>query len=352
MKKLVLSLAMVFFVLGFSVVVSAHTEDDPLIVNLIAGGGGGSGFLVGHVHVWNDADYLYVKYVVNNSDFCISETHVHVATSMSDIPQKNGNPIPGHFEYSGMHECPLLNHTYQIPISWSAGQTLYIAAHGVVQTMTGYSMDLVGFIAALPDQVSMMVTRQGFGLPSYFDVTIAGGSILDGMYDSFCLDTDHGMIQNQWLIANVFSSYETLPAGLLEYPENLDLINYIINQNYIGQPSPSGGFYTWGDIQKAIWQLVEDDPTGDWVGEWSQARVDEILADAFANGEGFVPGCNEWIAIILAPVYNQQILQILFIQVQVPCIPSYESDTAWAEGFDFPGKNWAMYFAYTIQNPN
>jgi hypothetical protein len=342
------SLFAVCFILSFSVVLSAHTEADPLIVDLIAGGGGGDGFLAGHVHVWNDAEYLYVKYLVNNSDFCITQTHLHVATSWTDIPQKNGNPIPGQFEYSGMHECPALDYTYQIPLTWSPGQTLHIAAHAVVQTMTGYSLDLIGFTQTLPDQVSIWVTREsGFGFPSYFDVTVGGGSILDGMYDSFCVDTDHGIIQKQWLTANVFSSLEPLPPGLIEFPENLDLVNYIINQSYLGMPSPSGGVYTWCDIANAIWQLLEDNPEGD-CGGWSQDRVNEILADAFANGEGFVPGCMEWIALILEPLGDWE-LQILFIQVQIPCVPSYETDTAWAAGFDFPGRNWAMYFAYTIQ---
>ena len=198
----------------------------------------------------------------------------------------------------------------------------------------------------LPDQVTMGVTWPGTdsGAPSYFDIAVSGGTTLDGTYDGYCLDTDSAFPDSG--PANVFSSYEPLPPNRIEFPENLDLVNWILNQGFVGQSSGCGGNYTYGDVQWAIWQLLEDDPPADHssLGAWAQCRAQEILDAAYAYGEGFVPGCGQAMGIIL--VAEQLWRQPILIWIEVPCA---ESETAWADGLDFPGKNWATYFAYSVQ---
>jgi hypothetical protein len=95
---------------------------------------------VGEIQVWNDDQNLYVKYVVDATDWCLTETHLAVAYSLDDIPQKNGNPIPGQFPYKGEHDC-VTEVTYTIPLTdinplWDCGDDLYIATHAVVQNQT------------------------------------------------------------------------------------------------------------------------------------------------------------------------------------------------------------------------
>jgi len=112
----------------------AQSEEDAFVVHLIAG----QNIYVGEVKVWNDADYLYVKYEIadSKSDWCITETHLAVAMSLEGIPQtKKGNPIPGRFPYSRYHDC-VSEYTYEIPLSkdWQCDAELYIAAHAVVET--------------------------------------------------------------------------------------------------------------------------------------------------------------------------------------------------------------------------
>lgn len=305
---------------------------------------------VGEVQIWNDADNLYVKYIVDVVDWCLTETHVHVATSLEGIPQKNGNPIPGKFDYMGEHDC-VYEVIYEIPLDWDCNEEIYIASHAVVKKETDLA-DFPGLEAALPDQVTMIVTHPGtgFGAPSYFDATISGGTVLDGRYDNYCIDTDHTISPGTSYTANVYSSYGLLPDGLVEYPENLDLVNWIINQGFVGQsaPSPCTGVYTYGDVQRAIWALVEDEQSTSGLGSWSQCRVDAILAAAYANGEGFIPGCGDQVAVILVPVDESQITiaQVTFIQVGVPCL--YIEETAWRGCYEFPGKNWALYSTYEI----
>ena len=110
----------------------AHTEDDPYTENLWAG----QNIDVGTVSVWNDAENLYVKYETTD-DWYLTETHLHVATALGDIPQtKTGNPIPGHFDYPMEYDPPVQENTNVINLEdcgFEVGDELYIAAHAVVQ---------------------------------------------------------------------------------------------------------------------------------------------------------------------------------------------------------------------------
>jgi hypothetical protein len=330
----------------------AHTGDDPFVTDLTAGGGNmKSAMDVGDVEVWNDGEYLYVKYVVTDEEWCLTETHLHVFLDniwYRDIPHKNGNPIPGRFAYKGRHDC-VDGVTYTIPLAWDPGTEIFIAAHGVVQTG-----GLNGLELTLPDQVTMyaMWPGLGFGDPSYLDAVVSGGTTLDGTYDGYCLDHGSGIPLNP-VTANVYSSTEPLPPSVrIDKPENLDLVNWIINQGFVGQPSGCGGNYTYGDVQWVIWNLLQDEEPSDGaigsLGDWSECRAQEILAAAYYNGEGFVPGCGDVVGIILDSVeWHQPVL----IWVPVPCP---EDETVWGGDYfgtpmEFPGRNWAIYFAYTVQ---
>jgi hypothetical protein len=275
----------------------------------------------------------------------LTETHLYAGT---EAPTRSA---PGQFPYKHEDLGGASTDSYIIPLSELAlgcDDTLYIAAHAAVRKLTGYESDLDGLAAALPDgPVIMKVVHPGGD--SYFNVTVSDGGVLNGTYDDWCIDTDHSISPGHAYQAMVYSSYEDLPEGLVEFPENLDLVNYIINQGYVGQSSPSGGAYTYGDVQRAIWTLIDDQQSTAGLGPWSQAKVDEILADAYANGEGFVPGCGDVVAVILAPVDGSQVTvaQVTFAEIGVPCIPVYQEETAWGEGTGF-GKGWAMYF--TVDN--
>ncbi|WP_455392597.1 vWA domain-containing protein [[Eubacterium] cellulosolvens] len=111
----------------------------PFVTDLIAGGGNPKSAIdVGEVIAWNDEDYLYIKYETTG-DWYMTETHLHVAAdSIEGIPQKNGNPIPGKFDYNDEHDPAVQEYEYKIPWTWDAGTTLYIAAHAAVQKLIGY----------------------------------------------------------------------------------------------------------------------------------------------------------------------------------------------------------------------
>ena len=139
------------------------------------------------------------------------------------------------------------------------------------------------FEAALPGQIQMKVKYPYTGAPSYFE-TLVNGDPLTGTYEGWCVDTDH-VIYQVWYTADVYSSYEDLPVEVIDIPENLDLVNWIINQDYVGQLS-SGciGNNTYGEVQRAIWTLIDPNSTSG-LGSWSECRVAEIVAAAQAGGQ-------------------------------------------------------------------
>jgi len=355
-QRFFIVIALLMMVAMVPLAVSAHTAEEPYTTDLLAG----QYTDVGDVLVWNDDATLYVKYDVTDADWCITETHLQVSTSLDAIPQKKGNPIPGHFEINESHDPCISEKEYVYDISWAVGTELFVAAHAVVGTQAGFEdPNLDNFAAALPDQVTMSVTYPFANGPAYFPTTtVSGGTVLDGTYEGWCVDTEHEIYENVGYTANVYSSYEELPAGVVDRPENLDLVNWVINQGFVGKVSPGGfGTYTYGDVQRAIWELIDDGQSASGLGSWDGRRVTEIVMAAQTNGEGFIPGCDDYVAVLLQPVgegdvtTNQVITvaQVTFASVGIPCVPIFEYETAWGDGADFLGKNWATYFIYTVQ---
>jgi hypothetical protein len=333
---------------------------------------------VGEAKIWDDGTNLYVNYEIDTSlsgGWCITKTHIAVAETYDGLPQtKKGNAIPGKFEFSAIHDPCETTVPYTIPMTdLPDADTFAIAVHANVSAMnepipgTG---DLDEFEAALPDYVTMQVKYPVAGGDSYFQTTVSGGTDLDGTYDGWCVDTDNVIYQIPYT-AKVYSSYELLPDGLVEIPENLDLVNWIINQGFVDTPSPGGyGNYTYGDVQRAIWTLVDPNSTSG-LGSWSPDRVNEIITAAERYGEGFEPvDCGQKVATILQPVdangnataVQITIAQVTLIDVGIPC--EYRGETAWGgdwgdwidddeeayTGFEyeFLGKGWEGYITYTV----
>jgi hypothetical protein len=370
MRKICIGIVMMLLIPAFAI--SASTEEsgkqlsandvvmtgyeNGISVDLIADGGSlETGFVVGNIYVWHQGSDLHIDYTITEPDWEMTLTHVHIGDDLDDFPlTKQGNPQVGKFDYQYAYDPPVTSDSISIPYN---GENM-IAVHADVQTICGYEADIVGFEANLPAQVTFKVTYPYGGGPAYFPHTYITGfggpndtQVLD-IY-SWCVDTDHTIGQNTWYTANVYSSFYELPVGLVEYPDNLDQVNWILNQEFVGQPSPGcGGVYTYGDVQRAIWELVEDNPSTSGLGAWSQCRVNELIAAANASGEGYMPSeCGDVYGIILAPVNNQQVLiaQAIIGEVGIPCIEVYCGETAWAgelEVNEFPGRSWAMYFNY------
>jgi len=101
---------------------------DPEIFYLYAG----QHYRAGVLYVWKADNYLYVEYDLDDG-ITMSESHLHIATSLDDFPKEGNNPPPGLFDYGINHDPPVNGHMYMIPWDddWNC-QDLLIAAHAVV----------------------------------------------------------------------------------------------------------------------------------------------------------------------------------------------------------------------------
>lgn len=167
----------------------------------------------------------------------------------------------------------------------------------------------VSLLPDLPSVVNLCTTAKGPDANgTYFDLTI-NDTELAGNYGAWCVDVDKSLGAGECLDAVVSSSYDEIPAGVFENTENFDLVNWIMNQNFVGKNSPSGGIYTFGDVQWAIWELVDDQNCSSclYLGDdWSTVKGQEIVDAALANGEGYEPSAGEMLAIIVRPTINRQ----------------------------------------------
>jgi hypothetical protein len=96
---------------------------------------------VGSVSVSDDNSSLTVTYTIDTTGWEFSKTHLHVATSLEDIPKlRNGCLDPDKFAYSAAPLSPYTSQTYMIPISSVFGYspspgayTIYIAAEATIR---------------------------------------------------------------------------------------------------------------------------------------------------------------------------------------------------------------------------
>lgn len=369
-----LVMAMVFSLLPMS---ASANDEGTKIADMIAGGGNAKGAVdVGDIYAWKDASNLYVKYLIvdatpsdKSDDWRIVQTHLDIGDkNLKGIAiNKAGLPSPGLFkDYKPVYTSDT-EVLYKIPLSALTvyGNDLRIAAHADVEQRGG----LEALEYSLPDTATINVAMNDVvpGASSYFLLTVTDGGFINSPsgepYAGWCIDPDHAITPGTSYTAFVYSSYESLPSQI-DHPENMDLVNWILNQNFIGKESQKvpGTIFTKYDVVQAIWNLVDDNPLGGV--PFDPVRVQEITDMARAQGEGFVPGCDGWIAIVFAPTNSGQIIiaQVLIASLHIPC--HGESETAWGivggingngadDGLgpqnDFKtGKSWAEYIPYKL----
>lgn len=349
MKQFIQGLLLTLLTAALAFPAFANTPENSHIVPLTTQGNQELGPVpIGEILIWNDETDLFIQYILTNVDWRLTRTHIHISNNAEDLYQKKSFLHSNNYEQERIHRS-VRKCTHKIPINWVAPRGLLITAHAEVIPINGYASDVIGFAATFPDTIFLSAVHPSPDLKAYSQATIAEGDFLDGFHHSWCVDLDRKIEQNKWYRANVYSIFDELPRGFLEFPENLDLVNWILNADFVGRLSPSGGKYTYGDIQRLIWGLLDNDNMSWGLDPWSQERVDEIYEKAAANGEGFIPGCNQELMLILVPVGKNRMIiaQPIGITIPVPCIPAsqaamasirtvYKSETKWGSLFVSP----------------
>lgn len=180
--------------------------------------------------------------------------------------------------------------------------------------------DIEGFTANLPETVSITTTSKR-GPDAYFTLDIHGSNLEGTNLLAWCADIDLNLEVEGPLDFDVYSSYgDNIPDTVFAQPENLDIVNWILNQDYVGKESPNeSGAYTYGHVQWAIWELLNSyncnicdnltNPIGTWQDDSTNLeRAQEILEAALQYGEDYVPGCGEKIGVVLVPDGKQPLI--------------------------------------------
>jgi len=366
-----------------------HTAGAPYVTDLLAG----QTLKVGEVKVWNDTDNLYVKYFITDLNWCLTETHLHVATSLDDIPHTNkGNPIPGQFEYKGEHECET-EVLYEIPLTCELRTDLVIAAHAVVwdknseTTMTIVSGINTGVTAVngVPDvknAVKSIEPGVGVSYPncptgdndaiqSLWDeyAKLSGGTSPDWMDADWIWSTNYPVnpVNGEYVDFSAPFEVSGLPVGgtLTITADNA----YSASLNGVpvgssislgpGFPStlkenvgtgPQGG--NWG-VASQGWQLVEEWPlTGLTSGnnELTIRAANEYMYtdDNYKGWDYSAQGYTG--SITQDPDGSDRCINPAGLIFKASVDYYAHSETAWGKGIRFVDKgNWGMYFGYTVQ---
>lgn len=326
-------------------------------------GNASAGALVGQViftHV--SGNTWHVEYDITDPDFEITEAHFDIECSLGDIPQThNGNPKPGKFEYS-TSSAPW-EFDFTLPTGCSC--PFYVAAHA-----KGILGNSSCFAASIPPGcVTLSNVHHPDPQPwaAYWTFDISNAGAFNGTYLGWCIDLAHEMQQNTTFnCARIYSSLDTLPScdvgfPYIDHPENFDKVNYILNHYHVGDVvnltnydcSLAGGTgaLTAVDLQKIIWILLDEGPGNDLWQYADSLRMNAVLCDANANGEGFVPNCanGDLIAFIVIPDGENCPFTVQPILAMAPCCGTTSEQTAWGDGKyggQFPGPNWATYFKW------
>jgi hypothetical protein len=368
---------------------------------IYAGVGNSSGLLIGYAEflsfTGNQAPYtLTVKLDFTNPGgvpWIAEDIHFHIANTADGIPVNNGgNPDLGSFYY---HEAPEYNTNSHTIIYNNVPEDIGYGYYMALHIATCRYGETEGFEFYLPNEpINFNLLRDG-AQNYYFRMKFSGissgflatydppGAAPVGTFFGWCIDNDNQIYPPLDICGKLYSSYENLPSeiigsGMIDYPDNLDMVNYIINKYQKGSQvvkynnngsnvypfnpldftpvGGSNGTATYKDIQNAIWSLMDNIPAPDtWENPKNPDVVWGIIYDALINGEGFTPQCGDKILAIIVPVscdppYSWNGKQIMVFEVPMPC--ETQCETAWADGLGARiGKQWGTYFRWNVNCP-
>jgi len=154
------------------------------------------------------------------------------------------------------------------------------------------------------------------GTESYFNTKLmdvpSGYDVTNGTYFGWCVDIRTEMARSP-ATHQVFLYSSIDPPGELA-DEEWDMVNYILNHKQ----------GTAQDIQQAIWYFIHMD--GNYAPTSTVAW--DIINDALANGDGFIPGYGQTLAVICYPTIlfpGQPDVQVSIIEVENTVIPEFPS---------------------------
>jgi len=286
---------------------------------------------VGTVDVWNDGGNLYVTYTTTGG-WRLAETHLAVATDPCGIPKtKTGNPIPGKFAYSMVHDpVTTTTYTYTIPLTWSSGTPLTIAAHAEV-------IKLIGTAATWQYATQVVAYQQG--------TLVGGGPITDPARTdpSKVLGVPDGVFYSLGFVSDG-DGYIVLGFSYPIYNgPNPDVRTVEITWGRPSYPREAAKVYAIvGGTEYYLGTVTNHDN----LDGSSFVSFDVVPAGVYIDAIKLVDDTykSDFQGVSNADGYDLDAVGVRYL-VQA-------EETAWGYGDPFPGANWATYFTYTVQGWN
>lgn len=328
---------------------------------------------VGTVTFSDDGTVTYTL----KSGWVMTESHLHVATKLSGIPQtKTGNPIPGQFKYKRYYDPGVMTDSYSTG-TWPCGKPVYIAAHAVV---AGYSSLSSMSIVSDTTTVVMQGNDPGATYPKpavaswepFEDPADPSSSYWDEQTGNFFTGTGA-----DW----IWESYRSL------HPVDGDIVEFEKPFSIPGEPVSGILYITTDNGYEAVMnsQLIG---SAQLAGDWKNSLLREPRYDSYGNilvagvsRQGWqsieqyditkkllsganilhITGVNEEMSNRIIDGFQDSSFNgtvddnpgglIYKLDIQYITGSPDREETAWAAGNPFSGKNWATYFTCSIPCP-
>lgn len=187
----------------------------------------------------------------------------------------------------------------------------------VTVDVKGESISLAAINKSLPATIDFTITDHNVPAGvSNEAFSVAFGSSSDARLsglnfdNAYCLAAYKAFVDDVPLSGNLYiADAAFVPDGVLTAATeaNLDVINWILNQDFtsIDNGDGKGATYTDAEVQGAIWGLT-DNFVYVAPGGGTKANAQEILNKALVQGEGFVAGKGDIVGLVIAPTAESQ----------------------------------------------
>ena len=323
----------------------------------------GQNWEIGRVLVKNTLSSVCVKFIIDDPDaivdgWLITEAHVAIGETLADIPQKNGNPIPGKFPINLSFTPGLVETDWLcLPFDFEIGDDLIIAAHAKIEHAEVGHTEYYNFCMLSGPETELA------------DGTFADISAVDP-WGNLDINVSSGFVDptlaNYMWDADVATGY---------YADNGGMVDFVQHFNVIGNPTSAtlkiaadnafayklnGGAEIYENLT-ADWRdyaalsdfgypymVIDPLTTG-----WSQVYTYDVLSSLVTGSNLFeVTGVNadwnttSWSVNPAAVIYKLCGTSELYV-IDEP----YDDETGWGGEGKFTGKNWAKYISYKTQTP-
>lgn len=188
-------------------------------------------------------------------------------------------------------------------------------------TICGAKNTLETIAANLPSDGQVVVTIGNSPDAFIVDIAGSGSASFDGVYAAYCVAAEVPIVPGQTydMEFELFTDPATAPVAL---PDNLGIVNWILNQDFASQDNGdgTGETYTEGEIQGAIWGFTDgfdfiDDVPPAFGTEENAVEIYQAALDAGAAAQNFVAGEGDIVSVLLV-TDDPSVVQPLIIGVE------------------------------------